>query len=340
MTAPKRFPDRDEIARRPRDECEPLEAGATAATTPPDRRPRDGAPRHGQARLPRRRRPLGPDPGDLRDGEDRRDRRAPRRRRRRRRAGPAKSRRGEPSLLAESRRGARAQHAAAAGHVPRAHRRRAALPQALPRPAHERGDARDFVTRARVVTRGPARPSTGGLRRGRDAGAAAALRRRVRAPVRHASQRARRRPLPPDRDRALPQAAHRRRPRARLRARQGLPQRGRLVQAQPRVHDARVVRGVRRLPTTRWRGSRQLVERVAREVLGTTRVPFRGHEIELEGAVGSASASSRRSSGRSSGRATRTSCAPGSTSAASTPRPTRTGRSSSTTRSATSSSRG
>ena len=62
------------------------------------------------------------------------------------------------------------------------------------------------------------------------------------------SQRARRRLLPPDRDRAVPQAADRRRARARLRDRQGLPQRGRLVQAQPRVHDARVVRGVRRLP--------------------------------------------------------------------------------------------
>ena len=46
---------------------------------------------------------------------------------------------------------------------------------------------------------------------------------------------------------------HRRRPRARVRARQGLPQRGRLAQAQPRVHDGRVVRGLRRL---RRRGAR------------------------------------------------------------------------------------
>ncbi len=36
-------------------------------------------------------------------------------------------------------------------------------------------------------------------------------------------------------------------PRARVRDRQGLPQRGRLAQAQPRVHDARVVRGLRGL---------------------------------------------------------------------------------------------
>ena len=40
---------------------------------------------------------------------------------------------------------------------------------------------------------------------------------------------------------------HRRRPRARLRDRQGLPQRGPVAQAQPRVHDGRVVRGLRGL---------------------------------------------------------------------------------------------
>ena len=68
------------------------------------------------------------------------------------------------------------------------------------------------------------------------------------------SQRARPDALPADRDRALPQAPDRRRPRARLRDRQGLPQRGRLVQAQPRVHDARVVRGLRRLPRHDGRG--------------------------------------------------------------------------------------
>ena len=67
------------------------------------------------------------------------------------------------------------------------------------------------------------------------------------AAVRHPPQRARPRPLPADRDGALPQARDRRRPRARLRARQGLPQRGPLAQAQPRVHDGRVVRGLRRL---------------------------------------------------------------------------------------------
>ena len=52
---------------------------------------------------------------------------------------------------------------------------------------------------------------------------------------------------------------HRRRPGARLRARQGLPQRGRVVQAQPRVHDARVVRGLRGLRGRRRAASRSCV---------------------------------------------------------------------------------
>ena len=55
---------------------------------------------------------------------------------------------------------------------------------------------------------------------------------------------------------------HRRRDRPRLRARQGLPQRGDLAQAQPRVHDARVVRGVRRL--RRRRGAPRAAGRVRR----------------------------------------------------------------------------
>ena len=58
MAAPKRFPDRDEIAAV-RAEAEPLENGATGRDEAPARRPRDGAPRHGEARLPRPRRPLG-----------------------------------------------------------------------------------------------------------------------------------------------------------------------------------------------------------------------------------------------------------------------------------------
>ena len=129
--------------------------------------------------------------------------------------------------------------------------------------------------------RDPPRARRGGLRRGRDAGAAAALRRRLRAAVRDAPQRARPDALPADRDRALPQAADRRRARARLRDRQGLPQRGRLLQAQPRVHDARVVRGLRRLP--RHDGPDGAARRRASPARrsGTTTVTFRGHEIDL-----------------------------------------------------------
>ena len=56
--------------------------------------------------------------------------------------------------------------------------------------------------------------------------------------------------LPAHRHRAVPQAADRRRPRAGLRDRQGLPQRGPVAQAQPRVHDARALPGLRRLRAT------------------------------------------------------------------------------------------
>ena len=139
------------------------------------------------------------------------------------------------------------------------------LARALPAPGADRlGD--------------PPLPGRGWLRRGRDADPAAALRRGVRPSLRHALTRARRRPLPADRDRALPQAPDRRRARARLRDRQGLPQRERLVQAPARVHDARVVRGVRGLPGHDG-ADRGLIEQVAREVLGTTRVTFKGEEI-------------------------------------------------------------
>ena len=105
----------------------------------------------------------------------------------------------------------------------------------------------DFLTRSRVVACDQAPPRRRRLRRGRDAGAAAALRRRLRRAVRHPLELPRAGLLSPDRDRALPEAADRRRARARLRDRQGLPQRGHLVQALERVHDARVVRGLRRL---------------------------------------------------------------------------------------------
>ena len=160
---------------------------------------------------------------------------------------PAKSRRGEPSLQVDS--------------LELLSRIRTPLPDTFHgltdveqryRKRHldllmneeSRADALVALARGRGD---PPHPRRVGLRRGRDAGAAAALRRRVRRAVRHALERARRGPLPAHRDRALPQAADRRRAREGLRDRQGLPQRGRLVQAPPGVHDARVVRGVRGL---------------------------------------------------------------------------------------------
>ena len=75
--------------------------------------------------------------------------------------------------------------------------------------------------------------------------ARAARRRRRRSPLRDAPQRARHAPLHEDRAGALLEAPPRRRPRARLRDRPLLPQRRHLDPAQSRVHDARVLLGVR-----------------------------------------------------------------------------------------------
>ena len=248
MMAPKRFPDRDEIAVV-RAEAEPLEAGGEGDHDPPRRRTRDGAARHGQARVPRRRRPFGADPGDLRHEPARASSTCTS-------VTWSASSGAPPSRSAASRRsspdeviGPGAQPQPAAGHVPRAHRRRAALPQAVPRPAHERRDARRLPAPQRASSPRSARYLDGEgfvevetpILQPRYGGG-------LRAAVRHALERARRRLLPPYRHGAVPQAADRRRPGAGVRARQGLSQRGRLVQAPARVHDARVVRGVRRLP--------------------------------------------------------------------------------------------
>ncbi len=141
-------------------------------------------------------------------------------------------------------RAARQDQAAAAGHLPRADRHRDALPPALPRPADERGVARRLRAADAHGHRDPPLPRRARLPRGRDADPPAPLRRRARRAVRDALERARHRPLPAHRDRALPQAPDRRRARARLRAGAGLPERERLLQARARVHHGRVVRGL------------------------------------------------------------------------------------------------
>ena len=63
-------------------------------------------------------------------------------------------------------------------------------------------------------------------------------------PFRTHVERARHRDDAAHRDRAQPQAPDRRRPGARVRDRPDLPQRGHRHDAQPRVHDARTLRGV------------------------------------------------------------------------------------------------
>ncbi len=93
-------------------------------------------------------------------------------------------------------------------------------------------------------------------------------------------ERARPRRLPADRDRALSQAPDRRWARACLRDRQGLSQREHLVQAPARVHHARVVRGICGLPRHDGR-IEDLIRTATEETLGTTRVSFRGHEIDF-----------------------------------------------------------
>ena len=217
-----------------------------------DRRAPGRPPRARRRRLPGRGRPLGPAPGPraqgrarrrgLRDARVARPRRPDRRRRHRL---PLAPRRAQPQGHRLD--AAREVAPQPARQVPRARGRGDALPPPRARPARQRGDARALHAALEGRERHPPQARRARLPRGGDAGAPAALRRRPGAPVRHAPQRAGPRPVPADRGRALPQAPDRRRARARLRDRQGLPERGRLPQAQPRVHDARVVRGLRGL---------------------------------------------------------------------------------------------
>jgi lysyl-tRNA synthetase class 2 len=133
----------------------------------------------------------------------------------------------------------------AARQAPRPDRRRGALPAPRARPDGQRGSRELFITRARIISairrhldeRGFVEVETPILQPLYGGGAA-------RPFVTHHNAL--------DRDFYLRIAVelYLKRcmvggPRARLRARQQLPQRGPLDQAQPRVHDARVLRGLR-----------------------------------------------------------------------------------------------
>ena len=125
------------------------------------------------------------------------------------------------------------------------HGRRDPLPPALPRPGLQpRGEA-GLPQAHQAGPLHPRVPRRARLRRGRDADDAPAGLRRGGAALQHPPQRARHRSLPAHRARAVPQAPGGGRLRARLRDQPQLPQRGHQHPAQPRVHDARVLPGVR-----------------------------------------------------------------------------------------------
>ena len=122
---------------------------------------------------------------------------------------------------------------------------RAAVPAAVRRSHRERqrqGDVRDARENRPLHSQ---LLRWAWVHRSGDADDAADRERRGGPAVSHASQRARHRPVHAHRAGALPQAAHRRRTVARVRDQPQLPQRGDLHAAQPRVHDAGVLRGIR-----------------------------------------------------------------------------------------------
>ena len=132
--------------------------------------------------------------------------------------------------------------------VARHDRSRHPLPPALRRPVGHRGGPPRLPAAVADHVDDPALHGGPRLPRGRDPGPAPHPRRRARQALHHPPQRARPGDVPAHRPGALPEAARRRRLREGLRDRPGVPQRGHLQPAQPRVHDARGLRGVRRLP--------------------------------------------------------------------------------------------
>ncbi len=160
--------------------------------------------------------------------------------------------RGQLALAVERVHAADQDAAPAAGQAPRAGRHGHALPLPRARPDRQRGHARAVHHAREDRRRDPRVAGRTQLRRGGNAGAAVARRRRRLAPVHDPPQRARPRPVPAHLRRAVPQPLHRRRPGERLRHGQGVPQRGHLAEAQPGVHDHRV-HDAPTPTTTTWR---------------------------------------------------------------------------------------
>ena len=216
------------------------------------RRPADVQARHGQGELRQDRRPHRPDPAVPAD------RGARRRPTRRSRAGTSatssaasgvlfRTKAGELSVRADALAAAREVAASAAGQVARSCGHRNALPPALRRSHRERAQPQR-VPHTHAHHPLPARLSRcARFPRSRDADDAADPGRGCGAPVPHPSQRAGSGHVPAHRPGAVPEAPHRRRPRARVRDQPQFPQRGALDPAQPGIHDARAVPGVRRL---------------------------------------------------------------------------------------------
>ena len=166
MTPPKRFPDRDEIAavreeaavleperNRPRNDASPDGSWRAAGTESSSFL--DLVDRSGRIQLLCDESRVGRIDVDLGDvvgvvGS------------------PASSRRGEPSLAVDELTMLVEESKPAARHLPRGHGPGDALPQALPRPAHERGDARALPAPVAGRVGDPRLPRLGRLRRGRD----------------------------------------------------------------------------------------------------------------------------------------------------------------------------
>ena len=132
--------------------------------------------------------------------------------------------------------------------VARPGRRRDPLPPALSGSDRESGIAEDFRHAREDHFFAAAAARTARLRGSGNAHDAAALRRRDGASVRDASQHAGHGSVSAHRARTVPEAVDCRRPGARLRNQSQFPQRRDLHAAQPRVHHARVLSGLHRLP--------------------------------------------------------------------------------------------